>query len=138
MPHPDGCPTIEELHARYNGPIPKELRDAANAGGYLRRSLLQAEARAKMWREQVQDWGESLRRQRRTARERGEIGDARERTVAYLLDARIRYREARRHLADVKSLIALCEAEREGCVMTTLVFIAENESWRTEAMRAAE
>lgn len=49
MPHPDGCPTITELHSRYDGVIPKDLREAANAGGYLVLAKNKAWSRVKFW-----------------------------------------------------------------------------------------
>lgn len=51
MPHPDGSQTIEELHARYDGPIPKHMREAANAGGYLRLARNKAWAKVRFWHE---------------------------------------------------------------------------------------
>lgn len=120
MPHPDGCPTIDELHRTYNGPIPKHLRDAANAGGYLRHSLIQAKAQIRFWETQVKDWGANLRYQRRLARMRGAIGNTSERTAKYLFDARQRYRQAKKHHADVIALIAHREAERAASEVKSL------------------
>ena len=113
MPHPDGCPTIQELHQQYNGPIPKDLRDAANAGGYLRHSRLQAESRVRFWRGHTLDWLESVRYMRRVAIERDMPvnKDWERKNLTYARDARQRHREALRHLIHVRMLIALREAE---------------------------
>ena len=51
MPHPDGCPTIDELQLRYDGVIPKHMREAALAGGYLRAARIKAQARVRFWHE---------------------------------------------------------------------------------------
>ena len=51
-------PTIPDLHARYDGPVPKHMREAAMAGSYLRL------ARDKAWA-RVRFWHQYLRRNRR-------------------------------------------------------------------------
>ena len=51
MPHVDGSPTIDELHLRYDGPIPKQAREAALAGGAVRYAYIKALAQARFWHE---------------------------------------------------------------------------------------
>ena len=51
MSHVDGSPTIDELHLRYDGPIPKHMREAALAGGALRYAYIKALAQARFWHE---------------------------------------------------------------------------------------
>lgn len=66
--------TILELHARYDGPIPKHMRKAALAGSYLRLAKNKALSRVRFWHEYLRS-NRRIRRKPRQGQEQNNAND---------------------------------------------------------------